>query len=189
MTNRRAVRARKGALQVIAILVLSSAIVRLSLNGAPALAEGSVVPPDEVSAEVGTQTVPELLAALQERETQVAEREALIEERSAMLQNARHEVEQQLAKLEQAERSLAATLALAEGASEADLNQLTAVYENMKPAEAADVFAEMSPEFAAGFLGMMRPDAAAMIMTELEPDVALSFSVILAGRNANTFSE
>jgi len=33
---------------------------------------------------------------------------------------------------------------------------------------------------------MMRPDIAASIMTELAPETAYSFSVMLAGRNANT---
>ena len=100
------------------------------------------------------------------------------------LQNAEAEIAVQLQALQQAEADLTATIALADSAAETDLAQLTTVYENMKPKEAADLFAEMSPPFAAGFLGMMRPDSAAQIMTELEPEVAYSFSVVLAGRNA-----
>ena len=88
-----------------------------------------------------------------------------------------------------AEEALAATIAMADEAAATDLDQLTNVYENMKPKEAAALFEEMPPEFAAGFLGMMRPDAAALIMTQLEPEVAYSFSVVLAGRNANVPTE
>jgi flagellar motility protein MotE (MotC chaperone) len=86
--------------------------------------------------------------------------------------------------LKEAETSLTATMALASSAAEDDLTQLTAVYENMKPKEAAQVFAAMDPKFAAGFLGRMRTDAAAAIMAGLEPDTAYAISVLLAGRNA-----
>ncbi|NHX27768.1 hypothetical protein HA397_27890, partial [Escherichia coli] len=83
-----------------------------------------------------------------------------------------------------AEDSLRATLTLAETAAESDLARLTAVYENMKPKDAAGLFEQMSPDFAAGFMGMMRPDAAAQIMAALDPATAYSISVVLAGRNA-----
>ena len=91
--------------------------------------------------------------------------------------------------LEEAEGILNATIAMAESASQTDVAQLTTVYENMKPKEAAALFEEMSPEFAAGFLGLMRPDVAAAIMTRLAPATAYSFSVVLAGRNANAPTE
>ncbi|KIN65935.1 hypothetical protein Z945_982 [Sulfitobacter noctilucae] len=87
--------------------------------------------------------------------------------------------------LEEAEANLRRTLSLTDGAAEDDLARLTAVYENMKPKDAAALFATMEPDFAAGFLGRMRPDYAAAVMTGLPPDVAYSISVILAGRNAN----
>ena len=101
------------------------------------------------------------------------------------LRSAEQQIEDKLAALQQAEAALSATIARADTAAETDLAQLTTVYENMKPKEAADLFAQMPPRFAAGFLGMMRPDAAALIMTELDPEIAYSFSVVLAGRNAN----
>jgi len=77
------------------------------------------------------------------------------------------------------------TIALAESASDNDLDRLTKVYESMKPKQAAALFEQMNPNFAAGFLGRMRPEAAAMIMAGLSPEAAHSFSVVLAGRNAN----
>ena len=76
-------------------------------------------------------------------------------------------------------------MAYADTAAEGDLARLTAVYENMKPKDAAALFEEMDPDFAAGFLGRMRADSAAGIMAGLSPPVAYSVSVLLAGRNAN----
>jgi flagellar motility protein MotE (MotC chaperone) len=89
-----------------------------------------------------------------------------------------------MGELQKAEDDLEKTMAIANGASEKDLAQLTAVYEAMKPADAAVLFQTMAPEFAAGFLGRMQPTSAAAIMTGMKPDKAYEVSVLLAGRNA-----
>lgn len=175
----------RGALQVVACLMLSSAFVRVATEVSPALANETDLPRLEAEEQdVGETQVGSLLSALQAREARLEARERQFEARMEALQNAEAEIAVQLQALQQAEADLTATIALADSAAETDLAQLTTVYENMKPKEAADLFAEMSPPFAAGFLGMMRPDSAAQIMTELEPEVAYSFSVVLAGRNA-----
>ena len=81
--------------------------------------------------------------------------------------------------------ALADTISVADSAAEEDLSQLTAVYENMKPADAAALFETMEPDFSAGFVGRMRPEVAAAIMALLAPETAYAISAILAGRNAN----
>lgn len=126
-----------------------------------------------------------LLQTLLERERALEEKEQALAIREKEIALAREKVEAGLLALVQAEEDLAATLAIADGAEEADLARLTAVYENMKSKDAAPIFAQMAPEFAAGFLARMRPDAAAAIVSGLEPDVAYSISVILANRNRN----
>jgi flagellar motility protein MotE (MotC chaperone) len=126
-----------------------------------------------------------VLAALQQREARLVSREAEIAERMQALALADREIAERLEALAAAEDSLRATIALADTAAEDDLGRLTAVYENMKPAEAAALFGEMEPVFAAGFMGRMRPEAAAGIMANLPPAQAYSISVVLAGRNAN----
>ena len=75
-------------------------------------------------------------------------------------------------------------LALADGAAEKDIQKLTAVYQAMKPKDAAALFETMSPEFAAGFLGRMPPEAAAAILSGMSSEAAYGVSVIVAGRNA-----
>ena len=125
-----------------------------------------------------------LLESLAKREGQVKAQESAAAERMAALNLADQAINQRLAELQAAEDNLKKTLALADGASEKDLAQLTAVYEAMKPADAAALFQTMSPEFAAGFLGRMQPTSAADILTGLKPDKAYEVSVLLAGRNA-----
>ena len=175
-------RRRRQVMQVIIGLLLASAMLRLATEAGPAIAE--------ISAQTGAETqAPEagddgFIAALLERERLLSEREAAFEARLEAMRIAEAELQENLAALEAAEASLLATIAMAETASASDVAQLTAVYENMKPKEAAALFAEMSPDFAAGFLAVMRPDTAAAIMSELEPETAYAFSVVLAGRNA-----
>lgn len=125
------------------------------------------------------------LAAMQARSADLDRREFAVEERLRALEAAEKTLDAQLLALRDAEERLRALMAVAEESAKSDLAQLTSVYENMKPKEAALLFARMSPEFAAGFLGRMRPESAAAIMSGLPPDLAYSISVLVAGRNSD----
>lgn len=124
-----------------------------------------------------------LLVAIRERVAELESREAAIAERESLLTVTEARVRSEIGKLEQAEKALAATLALADGAAERDVAHLVGVYENMKPKEAAQVFGEMDPKFAAGFLARMRADAAAGVLSAMAPPDAYAVSVIMAGRH------
>lgn len=182
---------RKGTLHLIGAILVASASLRMGAGTGEALAE-SLINDGVASADVVSDSAVEkdaLLRSLQQREAAVAAKELAIDDRMRALNLAESEIQEQLAALETAEESLRSTIALADVAAEADLTRLTAVYENMKPKDAAALFEEMSPEFSAGFLGMMRPEAAASIMTLLTPQTAYSISVILAGRNVDVPTE
>lgn len=184
----QSIRRRKGrgTLHIVACLLAGSAVLRIAAGPLPAAANQTAAEVEPMSETIlpdgDTDT---LLAALRAREDRIAAREAQLRDRLQALRLAEIEIEDKMQALVSAEQALSATIALAESAAETDVTQLATVYENMKPKEAAALFSEMSPQFAAGFLGLMRPDAAAAIMTELDPPVAYSFSVVLAGRNAN----
>jgi flagellar motility protein MotE (MotC chaperone) len=181
-------------LTVIAGLLVASAMVRIVGTAGPAMAVGADDPMEVVgeaeAMSCGPEDTPEgLILALQDREARVVAREAQIADRLQAMAVAEAEIEEKLAEMAAAEESLAALLSLANSASEDDLNRLTAVYENMKPQDAAALFEEMEPAFSAGFMGRMRPEAAAAIMTNLEPQTAYLISIVLAGRNANAPTE
>lgn len=203
--------AGRGSVMVIAALLLGSATVRLITGATGAWAQGGQLPTnpmpispttaavqthkttDEVankeiktaSAILGDRNdVSNLIRALNVREALVVKREKQIEMRMRALSVADAEIEKRIKSLTETEQTLRATLSLADEASEKDLIKLTAVYENMKPKDAAILFEEMEPNFAAGFLARMRPDVAAQVMSGLSPQVGYSISVILAGRNA-----
>jgi flagellar motility protein MotE (MotC chaperone) len=181
---------------LVAGLLISSAVVRLSDDAGRALArtevgmtESMAVADARADADPASCTpapdVAALLVAFRTREDRIERQEAQIADRMQALAVADATIEKKLAALTTAEEELRATIALADAAAEDDLSRLTAVYESMKPKEAAALFEQMDPEFAAGFLGRMDPAAAAGVMAGLQPATAYTVSVILAGRNAN----
>ncbi|KEO54557.1 hypothetical protein TP2_06395 [Thioclava pacifica DSM 10166] len=129
------------------------------------------------------------LADLKAREAKLIEKEGLLSDRSNAVALAEARLENRLQDLISAEQALAKTVAIADGAADEDVARLVALYENMKPKQAAPLFEEMAPDFAAGFLGRMRPDAAAAVMESLDPKKAYAISVLMAGRNAGAPSD
>lgn len=180
----------RSPLRLIALLLIGSAILRVLGGAGEAIALATPQSSGAGAAESTDTTceVPEdlhaLLAAFQERDARLTARETALNTRLQALDLAEAEIAAQMDRLAQAEASLRETIAVADGAAEGDITQLTAVYENMKPKDAALLFEEMDPAFAAGFLGRMRPEPAAGIMAGLSAETAYAISVVLAGRNA-----
>lgn len=187
----------RSVLFVIAGMLLASGMIRLGGETGQAVARevqqiaaSTKSEPEQVAK--GAPDVLALLEAIERREGRIADLESAVardreavENRAQALAVAEKRIEERLAQLVAAEKALAATIAKVDAASEGDLERLTAVYENMKPKDAAALFEEMNPDFAAGFLGRMRADAAGAIMAGLQPTTAYTISVVLAGRNAD----
>lgn len=177
--------ARSHVLMVLGIMLAGAGAMRMSLGATVALASAPATSTsDEICPPVDGPA--DLVAALQQREERVAAREAELDARESELHGARDALVVQLDELESAETELRELLALADRGAEADLAQLTSVYENMKPDDAAALFAAMDPQFAAGFLGRMSPHAAAGILAGLDPAEAYAISAILAGQNVGS---
>lgn len=183
MTYRKAGR---GALIILALLLASSGSLRIGADIGAAMALSTEQESVLEKAPQQCGPMPSALAlALSEREEKMTIREAAIRERLAALALAEDIAAKRLAELESAEAKLRETLAIADSAAEEDLLRLTAVYETMKPKDAAGLFQAMAPEFAAGFLGRMKPEAAGAILSGMSAETAYGISVILAGRNTN----
>jgi len=193
---RRRPRRMKGALMIVAGLMICSAMLRMGQDAGQAWAKGqSDTEATALAAASQTthcETPPdfqEMLTAFENREARLQKRETALSERMQALRVADEEIERKLARLVAAEEKLAETISIADTAAEDDIGRLVRVYESMKPKQAAALFEEMSPEFAAGFLGRMRPEAAAGVMAGLSAGAAHGISVILAGRNADVPTE
>ena len=186
-------RASGRAIPIILGCFQASGLIRLGIDG-PAIAKEMVRftaqktpnPQEELEEACEPAEDPDaLLLAIRSREDELAEQEVYLASRAKELEIVEDRLRTQLALLRTTEERLNQTIALADQAAERDLNQLTVVYEKMKPAAAAEVFETMDVSFAAGFLGRMKPEAAAAILAEMTPEFAYSASVIIAGRNTN----
>lgn len=192
--RKRRVRGTRGALVLVAGLLIASALLRMGEDAGRVWARGTEsaeIPADAAKTpECSTDDdLRAMLTRFQTREADIQAREGAMAERGQALKLAGRRIEEKLARLQSAEEELRQTLALADTAAQDDIDRLTKVYENMKPKQAAALFEEMNPEFAAGFLGRMRPEAAAGIMAGLSPQAAHTFSVVMAGRNAGVPTE
>jgi flagellar motility protein MotE (MotC chaperone) len=174
----------RGVLLIVSLFLATSGALRIGAGVGAALANSAA----EIKPVAETQNCAETPSALAEamgkREAAVAAREVAVENRVAALAVSEAAINQRIEEMTSVEAELKKTLQIADGAAEADLARLTAVYEAMKPADAAKVFSKMAPEFAAGFLGRMNPGAAAAVLAGMPADEAYSISVLIAGRNA-----
>ena len=177
----------RGALFIVAMLFAVSGALRLGSGVGVALARAEDGPAvaEERDAPQTCETPAALAEALSLREDRLTARERALADRQAALALAEVALTERLAELEAVEAELRQTLALADGAAEADIQRLTEVYQAMKPKEAAALFEAMAPEFAAGFLGRMPPEAAAAILSGMSAEAAYGISVIVAGRNTD----
>lgn len=190
MTRKRArpagIRPARSVLSIIAGMLIASGLIRIGNEAEQAFAnEPEVVSTGTAGICDSASDNTALREALQLREERVSTREEQLEDRIQAMRVAEAEITERLAQLQAAQTSLADTISIADSAAEEDLGQLTAVYENMKPQDAAALFETMEPDFSAGFVGRMRPEVAAAIMAQLVPETAYAISAILAGRNAN----
>ncbi len=174
---------RCGALTILALFLAASAALRLGSGIGTALA---LVPDDALPPAPAQCAAPpgEVAAALAEKAAALSVREAALSERLAALSLAEEAAARRIAEMQATEVALNATIAKTDGAAASDIDRLVAIYEVMKPAEAAAIFDTMAPDFAAGFLGAMRPEAAGAILGRMAPETAYGVSALIAGRNA-----
>jgi flagellar motility protein MotE (MotC chaperone) len=173
---------RLGGLWLIVLCFVGSAALRLSDDNW-ALAEGI----SDMAQNQGRGAAPDdgaaLLTAIREREAQLDAEEARLADRKQSLDVSEQKLKEQLAAFEKAQANLEKTLAMADQAAEKDIAQMTTVYENMKPADAARIFEKMDVSFAAGLLARMRPDVAAQVLTGMSAETAYALTLTIASRN------
>lgn len=175
-----------GPLVIMAILFMASGAARVAANLSQEETENSgqqdsVSPTDTCEQ---PEHIGELLGHIRARQERLLEQDREITDRMAALRIAEAELETIMNAVTAAEQKLQSSLSLASRAMDDDLSSLIAVYESMKPKDAALLFESMPAEFAAGFLAQMRPEIAAEIMAGLRAEQAYGISVVIAGRNA-----
>lgn len=118
--------------------------------------------------------------------------------RADRVQRHLHEMEARRAELAEAEAALTARLselraatpsaAARQGAQtaavEEDIRRMIALYDAMKPADAAQVMSNLPPDYAAEILMRLAPENGARVVAALEPGTAAILTTYMGARSA-----
>ena len=130
----------------------------------------------------GCGDVPEALALAEElrlRGLAVDRGIEALDGRRAEIAAAEARLAKTLGQLRAAKEALGKGQAAVQTGSEAGISRLIAVYDAMKPAEAAEVLAALPPDFGAEILARVQPETGARIIAALEPEQATILSARL----------
>lgn len=125
-----------------------------------------------------------LLKAVRDRYETLDKKETDLDDRLRYLEIIEARVDEKLVELKNSNTSLSELVSFADEAAQKDIDLLSAMYEQMKPKKAGEIFDKMDPAFAAGFLTQMNSENAALILTNMNTDKAYETSMIIASRNA-----
>jgi flagellar motility protein MotE (MotC chaperone) len=123
---------------------------------------------------------PRLLRAIEERGRQLDAWSSDLAGRARMLEVIEARVSEQLQAMQAEREALETTLARVDQEAEAGIARLVEIYENMKPKEAARIFAAMPAEVAAGFVRRMAEKKSALVMGNLDAKHAYAITLALA---------
>ncbi len=117
----------------------------------------------------------ELLQSLAKRRDELEKRASSLDLREKLLQAAQDKLDQKLAEMRQVETNIsdAQKKQLAEeGKPGEQLTKMVAMYEQMKPKEAASIFEKLSPDTALALIKAMNPRKVSPILAAMSPDLA-----------------
>ncbi|WBU56728.1 MotE family protein [Paracoccus sediminicola] len=137
----------------------------------------------------GCGDVPEVVALIEEyrlRETRIAKALAALRDERAEVSEARAVLAVELKRLKSAKKRAGGSLTNREKAVESDIERLVAVYEAMKPKEAAAVLSDIPAEFSAELLMRVHPETSARIISALEPEKAAILTTYMGARSASS---
>ena len=145
----------------------------------PALVEGMKVNPNQSS-----RSELALLERLARRRDELVEREKSLEMREALLKAAEKRLQQRVEELKTLEGSIKLATKKREKEQEEDLGKLVAMYQAMKPKQAAKIFEVLETDVLLDIVKIMNPRKVAAIMGEMAADSAGNLSLAIATGNS-----
>ncbi len=124
----------------------------------------------------------EVLQKLSERRAELDQREAALAQREVIMRATEQRVEEKIAKLQALEKGIGDTIKKQDDEDESRLKSLVRIYENMKPAEAARVFAQIDTPTLVSLVEKMRELKTAPILASMDPEKAKQLTLALADR-------
>ena len=105
-----------------------------------------------------------------------------LERRKGEIAAAEAQITARLLSLKKAKAALGETRAGQDAGRSEGIERLIAVYDAMKPAEAATIIAALPPDFAAEILTRVQPDAGARIIAQIDPGQAAVLTAHMGAR-------
>ena len=136
-----------------------------------------VLPGDKIPL---TQTEIDLLQKLQARREALDARERELDMREGLLRAAEQSLQAKAGELTQLQSKIETLIGKQSESQEKKLETLVAIYEKMKPKDAARIFNEMEMDLLASVMGGMKEGKIAPILAELDPAKARGLTARLA---------
>ena len=171
-------------LPILATTLLPIAAMPLSPSPTSAAA-----PPAAADLLSGCGDVPEIVALVEElriREDRIKKALAELDNNKAEIAAARATLTAELRRLKEAGPAISHSRTSTQRAMEADVARLVAVYEAMKPKEAAAVLSSLPASFSAEILMRVNPETGARIIAAIAPDKAAVLTTYMGARSAPT---
>lgn len=134
--------------------------------------EGDAAPPPDTPAmdlpPIATCTDPTVLAAVAEQKDELAMRSWRLDDAEAVLAATETRVGLQIARLSEIKGEVESLLAQRSALEEEDLRRMVAIYEAMKPKDAARIFNDLETNMVIGVLDRMPERRSAPIIAELQ---------------------
>ncbi len=124
----------------------------------------------------------EILQELSKRRDALDARSRELDLREQVLGAAEKRIDERIAELKKIEGRINDALKKTDEQAEQNLRSLVKVYENMKPKDAARIFAQLEPDVLLGVVERMKEAKLAPVLAELDPKVAQQITVDLAKR-------
>lgn len=174
-----------GAFIIVSLLPVAT----LSLQSDPPLKDEVPMPvlPVAQGLLAGCGDIPEvvmLIENLRIRENRVSRGLASLKERRDEIAASRDILTKELERLKSAKGASPESRTHQQRAIAEDISQLVAVYEAMKPKEAAEVLSQLPEDFSAELLMRLRPEAGARIIAVIEPEQAAVLTTYMGARSA-----
>lgn len=128
--------------------------------------------------------VASLVERLTIREDRIAKALAELDNRKAEIAAARTALTAELRRLKSNSVGATRSHTSRQRAVDDDITRLVAVYEAMKPKEAAAVLGALPPEFSAELLMRVSPETGARIIAAIEPEKAAVLTTYMGARSA-----
>ncbi len=126
-----------------------------------------------------------ILAAIQERNEHLSEREERLDKRELQLKTLEAEVDKKLAAMQQLRNELNRLLDRRDAEEEERIFELSLIYERMNPQQAAVLISELETQLAVNLLLGIKKKTAGQIMERLNAETALRLSKAFTDLSVN----